>query len=135
MDQLKWKKVILGAAAAGLMSLATWVVADSVSDRLAPVGKVCMAGDDCAGGATVVAAGEARSPEEIFNTKCNACHGTGVGGAPKPGDEAAWEPRLEKGMDAVFENAWNGFNAMPAKGICMDCSEEEFRSTIEYMIK
>ncbi|GAB1265922.1 cytochrome c5 family protein [Aurantivibrio infirmus] len=108
---------------------------EAIAERLKAVGKVCMAGDDCAGGAVVVAAGEARSGEELYTTKCFSCHGTGVGGAPKLGDTEAWAPRLEKGMDEVFNNAWNGMGAMPAKGICMDCSEEEIKIAIDYMIK
>ncbi|GAB1255567.1 cytochrome c5 family protein [Aurantivibrio plasticivorans] len=107
---------------------------DAIAERLQPVGKVCMAGDDCAGGASVVAAGEPRSGEEIYTTKCAACHNAGVGGAPKIGDAGDWEARVAQGMDVLFDHAWNGFNAMPPKGICMDCTEDEMKATIEHMI-
>jgi len=108
---------------------------DAIAERLAPVGELCMAGEECTGGAaTVVAAGESRDPAEIYQTKCASCHNTGVGGAPKLGDVAAWAPRIEQGMDILFKHAWEGFNAMPPRGICMDCSEAEIRETVQYMV-
>ncbi|WP_460230789.1 c-type cytochrome [Aurantivibrio plasticivorans] len=123
---------------AALMASAVFAIAagdsDAIAERLQPVGKVCMAGDDCAGGASVVAAGEPRSGEEIYTTKCAACHNAGVGGAPKIGDAGDWEARVAQGMDVLFDHAWNGFNAMPPKGICMDCTEDEMKATIEHMI-
>ncbi len=136
MTQLK--KVVVGIASAVLVSMAAFAFAgndsDAIAERLKPVGKVCMAGDDCAGGVSVVSAGEARTGEEIYTTKCFSCHASGVGGAPKLGDTAAWAPRVANGMDKLFDNAWNGINAMPPRGICMDCSEEEFKDTIQYML-
>ena len=51
------------------------------------------------------------------------------------GDEAAWNERLEKGMDAVMANVLNGINAMPARGLCADCSDEDLRAIVDYMIE
>ncbi len=72
--------------------------------------------------------------EEIYKSKCFACHGTGAAGAPKVGDKEAWAPRIAKGMDTLLQHAKNGFNAMPPKGTCMECTDEQLKSTIEYMI-
>ena len=47
---------------------------------------------------------------------------------------AAWAPRIAKGIDALLVSATNGLNAMPPKGLCMDCSEDELKGAIEYMI-
>ena len=46
-----------------------------------------------------------------------------------------WESRLEKGLDAVVANAVNGMNAMPAKGLCFDCNEDDIRALVEYMLE
>jgi cytochrome c5 len=46
-----------------------------------------------------------------------------------------WESRLEKGLDAVVANAINGVNAMPAKGLCFDCTEDDIRALVEYMLE
>ena len=57
----------------------------------------------------------------------------GVLGAPKKGDTAAWDERLAKGMDATLKNALNGLNAMPPKGNCANCSDDEILAAIKYM--
>lgn len=136
------KRLVAGFAAAALMMAAAIAVADTrtqaISERLRPVGEVCMAGEACTGGGTVAAgaaAAQARDPSEIFQTKCSSCHATGVGGAPRQGNAADWEPRIAKGMDVLFQNAWNGIGAMPPRGICTDCSEDEIRSTVEFMVE
>jgi cytochrome c5 len=134
------KRVVTGVAAIALSVAAAVAIAstrtEAISERLRPIGEVCMAGEECSGsGTTVLAAGEPRDPAEIYQTKCFSCHSTGVGGAPKLGDAQAWAARAEKGMQVLFDNAWNGINAMPPKGICMDCTEQEIRETVEYMLE
>lgn len=68
-----------------------------------------------------------------YQMSCFACHGTGAAGAPKLDDKAAWEEKMAKGMDAVMVNVMNGVGAMPAKGLCMDCSESDLMALVEYM--
>lgn len=72
--------------------------------------------------------------EARYQMSCFACHATGAAGAPLLGDAEAWNTRLEKGMDAVMANVLNGVNAMPAKGLCMDCSDDNLRALVDYMI-
>lgn len=68
-----------------------------------------------------------------YQQSCFACHGTGAAGAPKLDDKAAWEEKMSKGMDAVMANVMSGINAMPAKGLCFDCSESDLMALVEYM--
>ena len=68
-----------------------------------------------------------------FQQTCNACHSMGVAGAPKAFDKAAWEPRLAKGLDALVGSVTNGLNAMPPRGLCMDCTAEQYKELITYM--
>ena len=77
------------------------------------------------------------NPEQKYMASCFACHSTGAAGAPKVGDGMAveWEPRLEKGLDAVVANTVNGLNTMPAKGLCFDCTDDDLRAIVEYMIE
>jgi cytochrome c5 len=72
--------------------------------------------------------------QKIYQTSCQACHATGVAGAPKLGDKDAWAPRIAKGNDAMFSSVKNGLKAMPPKGTCMGCSEDELRAAMEYMV-
>ena len=76
----------------------------------------------------------ARSGQDVYNSACLACHMTGAAGAPKTGDAAAWAPRIARGMDTMVSNAINGLNAMPPKGLCMSCSDEDIRGVVEYIV-
>lgn len=73
------------------------------------------------------------SIDDRYKTSCYACHGFGANSAPRTGVAADWAPRLEKGMDVMLNNAKNGVNAMPPKGLCFDCSDAEFTALIEFM--
>ena len=74
-----------------------------------------------------------RSGKEIVETQCVKCHGTGVGGAPKIGDRAAWTPRVKQGLDTVVASAIHGHGAMPARGGMPDLTDVEMRSAVVYM--
>jgi cytochrome c5 len=102
-------------------------------ERIKPVGKVQIAGAAPVGPA--VAAGP-RSGKDIYTGACTACHAVGVLGAPKTQVAAEWQPRLdEKGYDQVWKNAVNGIGAMPAMGACGDCTEDDIKAAIDYMIE
>lgn len=109
-----------------------------VLENIKPVGEVYVAGESepevAMAADTGGAAAGPKSGEEVYNGNCMACHGTGAAGAPKMGDAAAWAPRIAAGMDSLMANAVNGLNAMPPKGLCMACSDEELRAAVEYMV-
>jgi len=71
--------------------------------------------------------------ESTYQMSCFACHGTGAAGAPILGDADAWTTRMAKGMDAVMANVVNGMNAMPPKGLCMTCSDDNLLALVDYM--
>ena len=71
--------------------------------------------------------------KEVYGSVCMACHDTGVAGAPKLGDKAAWAPRIGKGLDALVASASKGLNAMPPKG-GYSGSDAEFRAAVEYIV-
>lgn len=76
-----------------------------------------------------------RSVEELYPRSCGVCHAAAVGGAPKTGDTAAWQARLDsKGMEGLIKTVHTGLNAMPPKGMCMDCTDAEYEALIEYMM-
>lgn len=107
----------------------------AIADRIAPVGNVYLDGQIVTAKQDTGASEPAgpRSGEKIYNTYCVACHGTGAAGAPKKGDAAAWQPRIAQGSETLLKHALEGFNAMPAKGTCSNCSEEEIASTIAFL--
>lgn len=72
--------------------------------------------------------------KKIYETTCAACHATGVAGAPKAGDAAAWAPRLQAGMNAIYANALKGKGAMPAKGGNAALGEAELKAAVDYLM-
>lgn len=71
--------------------------------------------------------------KNIYNTTCMACHASGVAGAPKFGDKAAWAPFIAKGMDDMVQKATQGVGAMPPKG-GSTASDADFKAAIQYMV-
>ncbi|MEZ5449972.1 MAG: c-type cytochrome [Thiolinea sp.] len=70
----------------------------------------------------------------IYQGLCFSCHDNGVANAPKPGDKAAWEPRIAKGMDALLNSVLNGLNAMPPKGGNPALSDDEIKAAVDWMV-
>lgn len=111
---------------------------EEIAQRIAPVGQVCVQGEECKGVAAVAApaaGGGAKSPDEVIAAHCGACHGSGVLGAPKIGDAAAWKARATAagGVDGLLKHAISGINAMPPKGTCATCSDDELKGAIKKM--
>ncbi len=118
-------------------SLAAQSREELVAERLKPIGEVCLAGEACAadGLAAPAAAGSGEfSVEATYTASCSMCHASGMAGAPRTDDAAAWAARIaEKGIEGLVANAINGINAMPARGMCMTCSDEDIAALVEYI--
>jgi len=117
-----------------------------VEARLAPPARVAVAGQDNAALAIAPtsAAGTAAGPaaptngDELYEQACKACHGAGIGGAPKVGDKAAWAPRIAKGKAILYDHAIHGFTGttgmMPAKGGRVDVSDDLVKEAVDHMV-
>jgi len=133
------KKILVAQTAV----VALWAVSaqaatnDAIAERLKPVGEVCIQGEECAaaGAATAAAGGGARSGADVYGKFCTACHGSGLLNSPKTGDSAAWSARADAagGLDGLLKHAISGINAMPPKGTCGDCSDDELKAAIQHM--
>ena len=115
-----------------------------VNERLKPFGTVVLAGQaapaEQATAPVAVTPAPVAAPlsgPQVFNQACNACHGTGINGAPKVGDKAAWAPRLAQGVATLKKHALEGFQGqkgvMPAKGGFVNFSDAEVAAAVEYM--
>jgi len=74
----------------------------------------------------------------IYEKSCKTCHAPATAAAmkaPAVNDAAQWKPRLAKGMDVLVTSVTKGLNAMPPKGMCNDCSADDFKAAIEFMSK
>lgn len=73
--------------------------------------------------------------ETKYNQSCKMCHSIGMAGAPKSFDAASWAPRLKTGMDTLVTSVIKGKGAMPPKGLCNDCSADQYKALITFMSK
>jgi len=123
-----------------------------IEERIAPIGQVAIAGRDNTGlrdpGGVAPAAMEPAAPatpamadldgEAVYKAACTACHGAGIAGAPKTGDAAAWQPRIDQGMDTLVRHAIEGFQGqagyMPARGGYANLTDEQVRDAVQYMV-
>ena len=70
---------------------------------------------------------------EVYNQVCKTCHETGLAGAPKVGDKAAWVKVIAQGSSTVFDHALKGIRGMPAKGGNPDLEDVEVQRAVIYM--
>ena len=114
---------------------------EETKDRIAPIARVAVAGQDNSALAAPAAAATAAATdlpgEQVYQQVCTACHGAGVAGAPKTGDKAAWGPRLAQGADTLNKHAIEGFQGkagyMPPKGGRTDLTDQSVVNAVEYM--
>ena len=72
--------------------------------------------------------------EAVYDKVCQACHATGAAGAPLFGNKEAWQSRIDLGLDALLQTAIAGKGAMPPRGSCPECSDDDLKAAIEFMV-
>ncbi len=88
----------------------------------------------------VVAFAREAQPEDdriarIYNRSCRNCHAVAGVNAPLTGHEDAWAPRVaERGMEGLLHSTKFGYRFMPARGLCANCSDDDYRALIEFML-
>ena len=102
-------------------------------ERIKPIGEVRI------DSSIVVASSESsekteRSGEGIYSSNCQGCHSSGVMGSPKYASLEDWAPRIDLGLEKLTLSAIAGKGGMPARGTCMDCSDNEIKLTVQYML-
>jgi cytochrome c5 len=75
-----------------------------------------------------------RGGKEVVEQVCVACHSSGVNGAPKIGDNAAWNKRASQGLTSLTQNALKGIRQMPAHGGHPELSDLEVGRAVTYMV-
>jgi cytochrome c5 len=116
----------------------------TVEERIRPIGQVVIAGeaitpppdvDEPAVAELLVADLDG---EAVYARACTTCHGPAIAGAPRTGDPAHWQERLEQGMDTLVEHAILGFQGetgfMPPRGGHPGLTDEQVRDAVQYMV-
>jgi len=134
-------EIVVGPSHDGDMAARVGDTLEDIAMRLKPVVTLddIRSGKSASGdGASMAVASAApdnanKTPDQLYQGACFACHGTGAAGAPKLGDAAAWTDRLAKGLDTLVSSAVGGVGAMPPRGgSALD--DDQIRSIVEYMM-
>lgn len=76
--------------------------------------------------------------KSVYGKVCSLCHAANVGGAPKPGDKADWEPRLATGRETLYKHALESYTGgkgfMPARGASPSLTDDEVKAAVDYMV-
>lgn len=134
------KKILVLSAGVLVAAAAMWASANPTQmliQRISPTAQVCVAGQDCSpeamASSNVVVA--ARSGQQVYDQSCAACHNSGAAGSPRIGAAGPWQERYDtKGFETLVTNSINGIGAMPPKGGCMDCSDDEIAASVRYIL-
>ncbi len=107
---------------------------EDVVERIKPVAQVHVGEAPVVEAAPAVEASAGGAGEQIVNQVCAVCHSTGMMSSPKLGSADDWAPRIEKGIETLYESAINGLNMMPARGGRPDLSDDDVKAAVDHMI-
>lgn len=68
-----------------------------------------------------------------YARSCHTCHANRASTAPLARFAADWQPRLRQGPAALLSHVREGYQGMPARGFCNDCSDQDFEALIAFM--
>lgn len=132
--------VILANAVAGKNVVET-ADTKAIAERIKPIGEVAIGQAPTPGGINLIATANAAGVDKgksVYDSTCAACHGTGVAGAPKVGDKAAWKARVAQGNAKLYEHAIKGFQGktgfMPAKGGNTSLPDADVKAAVDHML-
>ena len=74
------------------------------------------------------------NPAEVYGSYCFACHDTGAIGAPLLSNQAFWK-KASSDMPRLYQITLQGIDAMPAKGTCLKCSDEQLKQVVDWMVQ
>jgi len=132
---MNYLKLLLILMTTFVLSVGASEAKKAIEKRIAPVGSVCVKGEEC--GSPVLEAPtspESRTGESVYSNACATCHSIGLAGAPKFADVASWGERTDKGIEALTASVKDGLNGMPPTGMCMDCSDDELKAAVQFIL-
>ncbi|HVT62709.1 MAG TPA: c-type cytochrome [Legionellaceae bacterium] len=70
-----------------------------------------------------------------YCANCHAVHPFIPLGAPRIGVKEDWTERLNQGKQQLFQHTVEGLRAMPARGGCFECTDQQLLLAIEVLIQ
>lgn len=118
-----------------------------IAERIKPIGQLNLPKEESTLASVsakviskVVTAANADSDagKATYDKACFVCHASGVAGAPKLGDAAAWAERIKQDISVLEERAIKGYmgkkGAMPPKGGNLTLSDDEVKAAVKFMV-
>jgi cytochrome c5 len=135
---------VVGGGAQARSVEADPLLVKKIHANIEPVAHVAIAGQDNSAlakleGPAAAAPADAvpANGEQAYQKICSACHAQGVGGAPKIGDHAAWNPRIAQGKEMLYKHAIGGYQGgkgvMPPRGGTA-WPDETIRAAVDHMV-
>ena len=81
--------------------------------------------------------GSSDAGKQIYDHFCATCHAAKpliAIGAPCIGVKADWEPYSKQTPDQMVKIIDAGIGAMPSRGGCFECSDDDLKAAIIYML-
>ncbi len=82
--------------------------------------------------------GDKDAGRKIFNEFCTYCHSAKPMidvNAPRINDKKRWDMYRKLGMKTLLHLTIQGNGAMPARGGCFECSDEQLQEAVLYIMK
>lgn len=109
----------------------------ALENRIAPIGKVKVAASKINPSSLTATNKDTHTHlgKTLFESKCILCHGNGIAGAPRLGNQTDWALRIKKKFSLLLKHVTTGYRAMPPKGACLECSISDLEAAVNYMLK
>ena len=77
---------------------------------------------------------EGKQVVQHFCANCHAVKPLIQLGAPRMGQKEDWLVRLNQGLAILFKHTAEGYRAMPPRGGCFECRDEQLKMAIQAML-
>ena len=71
----------------------------------------------------------------IHDLICSGCHESGAYQAPRLSEPSDWSEILEQPIEQTYRHTIEGFNLMPARGLCGMCTDEFLKLLVDEMLE
>jgi len=71
----------------------------------------------------------------LYAVICSGCHDTGAHGAPDPSKPEQWTAIRAQSVETVHRHVIEGKGAMPPRGLCVTCPDEQLKAITDYMLE
>ncbi|HKJ15769.1 MAG TPA: PQQ-dependent sugar dehydrogenase [Xanthomonadales bacterium] len=73
--------------------------------------------------------------KDVYEMVCAGCHDVGAADAPRLGVQEDWLEILRQPRSLTLERTLEGYQGMPARGLCYICNDQHLESALDYMLE